>query len=232
MRGMVAAFSRKRGHAMSSAHRMLLFAALLTVGACTASLFRKPAGSVSSASVAQAEFPHRAAGAQIAWGPARIDRAPQGGEIAAAERWPDAAPAAMVASDALLSPPELPSQSPIGPFPLRAQPYRPLDGEELWSGSTPGRHRVADGDSLAALAERFLGDPNRAGEIAAANRGLVLPSGALPIGVDLTIPAAGTTGEIPKPQPQVDAEKTEALPAELIRPASDSGLSAQPISTP
>ena len=64
-------------------------------------------------------------------------------------------------------------------------------------------HTVVDGDTLAALAERYLGSPGRASEIYNANR-LLLPSpDVLPIGVELTIPprarGATTVGASPEP---------------------------------
>jgi hypothetical protein len=51
------------------------------------------------------------------------------------------------------------------------------------------RHRVADGDSLASLAQRYLGDRNRYAEIFNANRHVLASPDILPIGVDLIIPA-------------------------------------------
>lgn len=54
----------------------------------------------------------------------------------------------------------------------------------------PRTHRVMDGDTLASLAERFLGDPARASELLAANRSLISNPDLLPIGVELVIPAS------------------------------------------
>ncbi len=63
-----------------------------------------------------------------------------------------------------------------------------------WGGNRPHEedlertHTVVDGDTLTALAERYLGSPERALEIYNANR-LSLPSpDVLPIGVELRIP--------------------------------------------
>jgi nucleoid-associated protein YgaU len=52
----------------------------------------------------------------------------------------------------------------------------------------PVRHRVVDGDSLEALAERYLGSRQRAGEIFAANQSLLVEPELLPIGIELIIP--------------------------------------------
>lgn len=52
------------------------------------------------------------------------------------------------------------------------------------------RHIVIDGDNLADLARRYLGDPARANEILAANRPLISHPDVLPIGIQLLIPGA------------------------------------------
>jgi nucleoid-associated protein YgaU len=59
----------------------------------------------------------------------------------------------------------------------------------------PRKHRVRDGDTLASLAERFLGDAKRADELLAANRERISDPELLPIGVELVIPAAEVAAE-------------------------------------
>jgi len=49
-------------------------------------------------------------------------------------------------------------------------------------------HKVAEGDTLALLAERYLGSADRAMEIFALNREVLPVPDALPIGVELRIP--------------------------------------------
>ena len=49
-------------------------------------------------------------------------------------------------------------------------------------------HKVVDGDTLAALAERYLGSSLRAGDIFEANRDVLFDPQLLPIGVELKIP--------------------------------------------
>ncbi len=51
-------------------------------------------------------------------------------------------------------------------------------------------HRIVDGDSLAGLAEQYLGDPARAEEIFAANREVLPSREVLPLGARLVIPCA------------------------------------------
>jgi hypothetical protein len=56
-------------------------------------------------------------------------------------------------------------------------------------GPAPLRtHRIVDGDTLARLAERFLGDANRYEEIYALNESELPNPNILPIGVELKIP--------------------------------------------
>jgi nucleoid-associated protein YgaU len=63
-------------------------------------------------------------------------------------------------------------------------------------------HTVVDGDTLAALAERYLGSPGRALEIYNANRFLLPSPDVLPIGVELRIPPVQTTAEASPANPQ------------------------------
>lgn len=57
--------------------------------------------------------------------------------------------------------------------------------------STPRTHKIVDGDTLPALAERYLGSAARAGEIFTANRDVLLDPELLPIGAELKIPPRG-----------------------------------------
>jgi nucleoid-associated protein YgaU len=52
------------------------------------------------------------------------------------------------------------------------------------------RHRVVDGDTLTALAERYLGSSERFGEIYELNRNMLTSADLLPIGAELRIPAS------------------------------------------
>ena len=49
-------------------------------------------------------------------------------------------------------------------------------------------HTIVDGDTLAALAQRYLGSPARASEIFDANRNVLSDPELLPIGAELKIP--------------------------------------------
>jgi len=50
------------------------------------------------------------------------------------------------------------------------------------------RHKIEEGDTLANLAERYLGDSERANEILEANRGVLSSGDDLPVGTEIVIP--------------------------------------------
>lgn len=64
--------------------------------------------------------------------------------------------------------------------------YGLLQGED--SRPAVRIHRIVDGDTLASLAERYLGSADRQREIYEANRDVLSDPNALPIGLELKIP--------------------------------------------
>lgn len=71
---------------------------------------------------------------------------------------------------------------------LPANPPRPPD---MSGYSGPARkHKLVDGDSLATLAARYLGDASRASEIYELNRDRLPAADVLPLGVTIDIPAS------------------------------------------
>ncbi len=88
------------------------------------------------------------------------------------------------------------------------------------------RHRIRDGDTLASLAERYLGSADRALEIFRANRGVLTTPELLPIGVTVIIPrrevpqrsAGGSTGTDP-PESTAVSTPLEPLPRTLLQNA-------------
>ena len=91
-------------------------------------------------------------------------------------------------------PPALASRYPREPAEDAVLSPLPLGrDDELADGGEAQRvervHRIADGDDLASLAERYLGDAGRAGEIYDANRHVLVDPEVLPIGIELAIPA-------------------------------------------
>jgi phage tail protein X len=57
------------------------------------------------------------------------------------------------------------------------------------------RHKIADGDTLATLAERYYGDAERSREIFEANREILSSPAVLPIGVEIVIPVLPMTND-------------------------------------
>ncbi len=99
--------------------------------------------------------------------------------------------------DLSVAPPMLPSSFEREPLTSLATP-EPGPGDQALPGNDfgPRKHRVRDGDTLASLAERFLGDAARADEILAVNRASIVNPDLLPIGVELVIPAAEAEEEL------------------------------------
>ena len=65
------------------------------------------------------------------------------------------------------------------------------------TASAPPTHKIIDGDSLALLAERYLGSASRAMEIYEANRNVLAHPEILPIGAELKIPRADQASDSP-----------------------------------
>lgn len=84
-------------------------------------------------------------------------------------------------------------------------------------------HRVADGDTLVRLAERYLGSAERWRELYEFNRDVLTAPELLPIGAELRIP---TTPFRPAPQEPVAAGQTTA------RPVSQTLAPAEPPTSP
>ncbi|WP_254509976.1 LysM peptidoglycan-binding domain-containing protein [Anatilimnocola floriformis] len=59
------------------------------------------------------------------------------------------------------------------------------------------KHRIVEGDNLAALAIRYLGDASRAGEIHVANIDRLMSPDILPLGVTLLIPPRVSSEALP-----------------------------------
>jgi len=91
-----------------------------------------------------------------------------------------------------------PLDVPQSPPPLAAKyPEADRPSSSRWGGSidmmlpakeTARTHRIIDGDTLAALAQRYLGSAARARELFDANRDVLSDPELLPIGAELKIP--------------------------------------------
>lgn len=78
-----------------------------------------------------------------------------------------------------------------------------MPGSGIVDGA-PRIHRIVNGDSLPALAKRYLGSEDRAAEILEANRDVLSSPDALPLGIELKIPPRGA------PKPRAAAAPTPA----------------------
>ena len=85
------------------------------------------------------------------------------------------------------SPPPLAAKYPETDRPSELA-LRRLDRHDAARQGDAARTRIVDGDTLAALAQRYLGSPARAGEIFDANRDVLSDPELLPIGAELKIP--------------------------------------------
>jgi nucleoid-associated protein YgaU len=151
---------------------------VLLAGVCAAMLFRhnRPLPAVSPPAAAQLQIPARA--------DAVVQTDPRVGEAPVVQR-----PVTVVK----------PLTNAQSPPPLGAKyPENDPPASSRWGGSidmlmpakeTARSHRIVDGDTLAALAQRYLGSPSRAGELFEANRDVLSDPELLPIGTELKIPA-------------------------------------------
>jgi nucleoid-associated protein YgaU len=89
------------------------------------------------------------------------------------------------------NPPELARDFPGASTPVAAD-WNPAVGNKAGEGGADDRaaqtHKVVDGDTLAALAQRYLGAADRATEIYELNRALLPRPEVLPIGTQLKLP--------------------------------------------
>ena len=110
-------------------------------------------------------------------------------QLAAAPGLPDQSDVVGKAFDSAELPPDLAPQFPS----QTTAPGRAADQPRPGPLSGPfavRMHKVVDGDTLEALAERYLGCADRAGEIYQLNRDRLLSPELLPIGVELRIPVS------------------------------------------
>jgi nucleoid-associated protein YgaU len=108
-------------------------------------------------------------------------------------------PTIVTPSDRPAPPPELPKT-----YPNSGQPVSTRWGTSLGemlpeTAFAPPTHKIIDGDSLALLAERYLGSASRAMEIYEANRQVLTHPQILPIGAELKIPRADQAANTARP---------------------------------
>ncbi len=222
---------------MTSGKKWMVFAGVLATCALVAFVFRKDAGPATNWPEQQVESPFRQ----------RVERRVSD-DAAWAEKTfgtqPAAAPALRVPAGATASIAQAPSTldtqptfqrgfHPVGALlePIDAGPDgKPLDEEredqasatgDVADSSTAIVHRIADGDTLSRLAQRYLGRGDRYLEIYDANRDVLASPDLLPIGVMLRIPPRHTAavqggtrsseGSLPAAQELVPVEKSPGV---------------------
>jgi len=99
-------------------------------------------------------------------------------------------PTIVTPTDQPAPPPELPKSYPNSGPAVSTRWGTSLREMLPETASAPPTHKIIDGDSLALLAERYLGSASRAMEIYEANRNVLAHPEILPIGAELKIPRA------------------------------------------
>lgn len=96
--------------------------------------------------------------------------------------------------------------------------------------TAPRRHRIAEGDTLARLAEKYLGSRDRYLDLFQANTEVLFDPRLIPIGVEIVIPDRTTVVAQAAPAPSADAARDADRPTgeSTDAPAPDVGPSASP----
>lgn len=153
-----------------------------------------------------------------------------------------APPAAAAAAPLVSTPPQMADRyqsslpagvSPTDPFQTAVDRKAPAPPRTGAGQPRYRRHVVRDGDTLAGLAERYLGDSTRQSQILALNRETLRASDVLPIGAVLRIPpgsagvpaAAPSATPIASPAPAVPA----GPPEEPLVPVPDAPPETAPV---
>ena len=174
--------------------RYAAIAALLLMGACAALPFARPAPSLREERAAVDTPSARLALPQIAVEAKHEASSPVPITAVIPASWheptpivlpPDAAPLPMLSPEPLTRSTPRDTASRILEPDFSAPPPKPTP---VVSRPPLRKHRIADGDSLELIALRYLGDKERAGEIAALNRDVLSDPALLPIGREIAIP--------------------------------------------
>ncbi len=127
--------------------------------------------------------------------------------------------------------------SPLAPLPDQAATSAaggPISAVPGTTFNEQTRHKIADGDTLSGLAQRYLGSADRYHEIFELNRDLLSDENLLPIGAELRIPARGSPLAAPRPmetQPMVPVSPRPPIssPPEIPAAAAPMVPTATPV---
>ena len=128
--------------------------------------------------------------AEPAWQPGGACEASQAAP--AGSQTPPGAVTIVTPSESAATPPDLARSYPDAAGPGNSRwgiSMSQMLPEAVATEIAPRTHTIVDGDSLAALAERYLGSKDAAAAIFAVNRDVLSDPQILPIGVELRIPA-------------------------------------------
>jgi len=185
----------KKGMMKDPAVKIALAFCVLLTGICSASLFRRDSTQPVSPDPLPEEqllIRHRA-DASPPTVRTRAVRKSAAAEPASSSSAPEQQPSTLLKpSERREPPPPLASDYPKTDRPASSRWGSSMDMMLPVAASTEDSmrtHKIVDGDTLASLAERFLGSSQRAKEIFDLNRDILLDPNLLPIGVVLKIPA-------------------------------------------
>jgi hypothetical protein len=211
---------------MQIGKKLVVVATVLTTGVAAALFFRKDASPDNSWQVGPVESPFRR----------RVESRVEA-DSAWARGTADGARLVPSATTAAIEQPIRPGEaqpsfqrsfSPVGALlePVQNIPEEPPTGVAPSSApdgySAAQVHRIADGDTLSRLAERYLGRSERYLEIYNANRDVLSSPDLLPIGATLRIPQRGN-------QPSAGTPSGGALPGNPV-PGGLVPVTRQPLS--
>jgi nucleoid-associated protein YgaU len=114
------------------------------------------------------------------------------------------------------------------------QPHRPIDSAASLTPleSQEKTHRIADGDTLPKLAERYLGRADRSIELFEYNRDVLRTQDVLPIGADLRIPPLVRVQTVDPTIHSKDVPRTELTPLFPVYPTPPTQSPTPTASTP
>jgi nucleoid-associated protein YgaU len=193
---------------MDPAVKTAMALCVLLAGVCAAMLFRRdPAATAPPGPPPEAAelllIRQRAAaiGADLTGN--RADRLTPLGQRPAGKSANPRAATVIAPSDRREPPPPLADSYPQGDRPANSRWGMSMDSvlPASLADETTRSHRIVDGDTLPALAERYLGSADRAREIFEANRNVLDNPELLPIGAELKIPPRSATPSNKSPLP-------------------------------
>ena len=173
------------GQRMDHRVRLIAAAAVIFAGLGIALCFRRGPGE-SQLTIAQGDA--RLQVQQAAPRDFTVAPAPQPRSRPVQQKPRQPSPTIVSPNDVPAPPPEFPQSYPGG-----VQPGGTRWGTSLAElrpeKASPATHKIADGDTLPALAERYLGSASRAMEIYRANRNVLEDPNLLPVGKVLKMPS-------------------------------------------